>query len=122
MDDFVAYPLVERVLGRGETKSSVLIGGGFQADLRLVPPESRGAALQYFTGSKAHNIALRDRAIGLGFKLNEYGVFRIERRDARRRRDRGRGVRRARTRLDSPGAARDARRNRGRAVAGRCLA
>ncbi|HEY3044736.1 MAG TPA: DNA polymerase/3'-5' exonuclease PolX [Vicinamibacterales bacterium] len=78
MDDFVNYPLVERVLGRGETKSSVLIGGGFQADLRLVPPESRGAALQYFSGSKAHNIALRDRAIGLGFRLNEYGVFSTE--------------------------------------------
>ncbi len=76
MDTFVSYPLVERVLGRGETKSSVLLRGGFQADLRLVPPESRGAALQYFTGSKAHNIALRDRAIGLGLKLNEYGVFR----------------------------------------------
>lgn len=78
MDDFVSHQLVERVLGRGDTKSSVLIRGGFQADLRLVPPESRGAALQYFTGSKAHNIALRDRAIGLGFRLNEYGVFRTE--------------------------------------------
>jgi DNA polymerase (family 10) len=78
MDAFVSYGLVERVLGRGGTKSSILIGGGFQADLRLVPAESRGAALQYFTGSKAHNIALRDRAIGLGFRLNEYGVFRIE--------------------------------------------
>jgi len=78
MEGFIAYPLVERVLGRGETKSSVLIGGGFQADLRLVPHDSRGAALQYFTGSKAHNIALRDRAIDLGFKLNEYGVFTLE--------------------------------------------
>ena len=78
MDDFVGYALVERVLGRGETKSSVLIEGGFQADLRLVPRESRGAALQYFTGSKTHNIALRDRAINLGFTLNEYGVFRTE--------------------------------------------
>jgi DNA polymerase (family 10) len=76
MDDFVQYPLVERVLARGDTKSSVLIQGGFQADLRLVAPESRGAALQYFTGSKAHNIALRDRAIARGLKLNEYGVFR----------------------------------------------
>jgi DNA polymerase (family 10) len=54
------------------------MGGGFQADLRLVARESRGAALQYFTGSKAHNIALRDRAIGLGFKLNEYGIFRTD--------------------------------------------
>ena len=78
MDAFVGYPLVERVLGHGETKSSIFMWGGFQADLRLVPPESRGAALQYFTGSKAHNIALRDRAIGLGFKLNEYGLFRVE--------------------------------------------
>ena len=77
MDALVAYPPVERVLAHGDTKSSVLVTGGFQADLRLVPPDSRGAALQYFTGSKAHNIALRDRAIGLGLKLNEYGLFRI---------------------------------------------
>jgi len=77
MDAFIGHELVERVLGRGETKSSVLIGGGFQADLRLVTAESRGAAMQYFTGSKAHNIALRDRAIGLGFKLNEYGLFHV---------------------------------------------
>ena len=76
MDDFVEYRLVERVLGHGDTKSSVLIEGGFQADLRLVAADSRGAALQYFTGSKAHNIALRDRAIDQGFKLNEYGLFR----------------------------------------------
>jgi DNA polymerase (family 10) len=78
MDDFIEFRLVERVLGHGETKSSVLVQGGFQADLRLVAADSRGAALQYFTGSKAHNIALRDRAIGLGYKLNEYGVFTIE--------------------------------------------
>ena len=78
MEHLIDYPPVERVLGHGDTKSSVLLGGGFQADLRLVEADSRGAALQYFTGSKAHNIALRDRAIGLGFKLNEYGVFRID--------------------------------------------
>ena len=78
MDAFIEYPLVERVLAHGDTKSSVLLGGGYQADLRLVAPESRGAAMQYFTGSKAHNIALRDRAIGLGFKLNEYGLYRID--------------------------------------------
>ena len=77
MDDFVNFRTVERVLGHGETKSSVLVQGGFQADLRLVESDSRGAAMQYFTGSKAHNIALRDRAIGLGYKLNEYGVFTI---------------------------------------------
>jgi DNA polymerase (family 10) len=78
MDAFVSYPLVERILARGDKKSSVLLRGGLQADLRLVAFESRGAAMQYFTGSKAHNIALRDRAIGRGFKLNEYGLFRIE--------------------------------------------
>jgi DNA polymerase (family 10) len=77
MSDFAAYPGVEGVLGQGATKSSVTLSGGFQADLRLVSGDSRGAALQYFTGSKGHNIALRDRAIHLGYKLNEYGVFRV---------------------------------------------
>ncbi len=78
MDAFTGYRLVQRVLAHGETKSSVLLRGGFQADLRLVPPESLGACQQYFTGSRAHNIALRDRAIARGLKLNEYGLFRIE--------------------------------------------
>jgi DNA polymerase (family 10) len=78
MDEFLQHPRVERVLGHGETKSSVRLQGGYQADLRLVPVESRGAAMQYFTGSKAHNIALRDRAIQRGLKLNEYGLFRLE--------------------------------------------
>jgi DNA polymerase (family 10) len=78
MEAFTGYKLVERILARGETKSSVLLWGGFQADLRLVPGESLGAAMQYFTGSKPHNIALRDRAIRRGFKLNEYGLYRHE--------------------------------------------
>ena len=78
MEAFTGYKLVERILARGSTKSSVLIWGGFQADLRVVARESLGAALQYFTGSKAHNIALRDRAIQRGFKLNEYGLYRVE--------------------------------------------
>jgi DNA polymerase (family X) len=76
MEVFTRYPQVERVLGRGETKSSILLAKGFQADLRLVAAESRGAAMQYFTGSKAHNIALRQRAIDRGLLLNEYGLFR----------------------------------------------
>jgi DNA polymerase (family 10) len=76
MDVFSAHPRVERVLGHGDTKSSVRLTGGYQADLRLVPRESRGAAMQYFTGSKAHNIAVRDRAVQRGLKLNEYGLFR----------------------------------------------
>lgn len=74
-DAFVQYPGVERVLGKGGGKASVLMRGGFQADLRIVKPEQRGAAMQYFTGSKAHNIALRDRALARGWKLNEYGLF-----------------------------------------------
>jgi DNA polymerase (family X) len=78
MDAFTQHPQVERILGHGDTKSSVLLRGGFQADLRLVPRDSLGAAQQYFTGSKAHNIVLRDRAIQRGLKLNEYGLFRVE--------------------------------------------
>ena len=114
MDAFVEYRLVERVLGHGETKSSVLLQGGFQADLRLVAADSRGAALQYFTGSKAHNIALRDRAIGLGLQAERIRPVPDRGRRARRRRARGRHLRRARPRLDSAGAARDARRDRRR--------
>ena len=77
MDLLLQHPGVERVLGHGDTKSSVRLQGGYQADLRLVPVESRGAAMQYFTGSKAHNIVIRDRAIQRGLKLNEYGLFRV---------------------------------------------
>jgi DNA polymerase (family 10) len=77
IDAFTGYSQVERVLAHGATKSSVLLRGGFQADLRLVGLESLGAARQYFTGSKAHNIALRDRALQRGLKLNEYGLYRL---------------------------------------------
>jgi len=78
MEVLLQHPHVERVLGHGETKSSVRLHGGYQADLRLVPVESRGAAMQYFTGSKAHNIVIRDRAVQRGLKLNEYGLYRLE--------------------------------------------
>ena len=78
LEVFVADPQVERVLGAGDTKSSVLLKGGIQVDLRLVAPDSRGAALQYFTGSKAHNIALRDRALQRGLRLNEYALVRAD--------------------------------------------
>lgn len=73
---FAALAQVERVLARGATKSSVHIAGGFQVDCRAVPPESFGAALQYFTGSAAHNVRLRGRALRMGLTLNEYGLFR----------------------------------------------
>lgn len=72
---FTQLPIVREVLAQGPTKASVLLQSGLQVDLRVVEPDSWGAALQYFTGSKLHNIALRDLAIGLGLKLNEYGVF-----------------------------------------------
>ena len=75
MEAFTHHPHVERILGQGETKSSVILRGGFQADLRLVASHNKGAAMQYFTGSKPHNIALRDRALARGWRLNEYGLF-----------------------------------------------
>jgi DNA polymerase (family X) len=78
LEPFTRHPLVEEVLARGETKISVKLRGGIQADLRVVAASSRGAAMQYFTGSKAHNIALRDRAIQRGLKLNEYGLFQLD--------------------------------------------
>jgi len=79
MDFFTGLPGVEKVLGHGPTKSSVRTGAGFDMDLRVIPAESFGAALQYFTGSKEHNIALRKIAIDKGYKLSEYGVFAGER-------------------------------------------
>jgi DNA polymerase (family X) len=72
---FARLPMVWEVLGRGDTKASVLTRGNLQMDLRVVEPGSYGAALQYFTGNKPHNIALRDIAIRKGYKLNEYGLF-----------------------------------------------
>jgi DNA polymerase (family 10) len=67
---------VAEVLARGKTKSSVVLRSGLQVDLRVVPESSYGAALHYFTGSKAHNIAIRTRGLQAGLKINEYGVFR----------------------------------------------
>ncbi len=78
MEFFVALPGVVKVWGRGATKSSVRLKEGFDMDLRVIAPESYGAALQYFTGSKEHNIALRKIAIEQGYKLSEYGLFRGE--------------------------------------------
>ncbi|MFN4179904.1 MAG: DNA polymerase/3'-5' exonuclease PolX [Armatimonadota bacterium] len=76
MDKFVSLPEVQKILAHGTTKSSVLMENNFQVDLRAVEPESFGAAAQYFTGSKAHNIALRNIALKRGLTVNEYGVFR----------------------------------------------
>ena len=79
---FTKHPLVAEVKMRGETKETVLLTGGFQVDLRVVKPEEFGAALQYFTGSKDHNVRLRSLARDRGLKVNEYGVFRGEERVA----------------------------------------
>jgi len=74
---FTGWEEIERVLLSGETKSSVILKNGRQVDLRTVEPESWGAALQYFTGSKEHNVRIRDIAKEKGLKVNEYGVFRV---------------------------------------------
>jgi DNA polymerase (family 10) len=84
MDGFVRLPGVAHVLGRGRTRASVRLESGFQIDLRVVAAESFGAAMIYFTGSKAHNVALRQRAIERGLKLNEYGLWKGRRRVAGR--------------------------------------
>jgi DNA polymerase (family X) len=76
-DRFLGLPDVERVLASGATKTSVLTWEGVQVDLRVVPPDSFGAALLYFTGSKAHNIRLRQRALARGMTLNEYALARL---------------------------------------------
>lgn len=76
MDAFIGAPGVAEVLSRGSTRSSVVLDDGLQADLRVVEPAAYGAALQYFTGSKEHNVALRERAVRAGLKLNEYGLWR----------------------------------------------
>ncbi|MBI1346818.1 DNA polymerase/3'-5' exonuclease PolX [bacterium] len=78
MDRLAQHPLVDKVLARGETKQRVRLENGLELDLRVVRAESYGAAMQYFTGSKEHNIVIRKRAQERGLKINEYGVFRGE--------------------------------------------
>jgi DNA polymerase (family 10) len=79
MDRFTSYPEVEEVLAHGVTKASVRLACKLQVDVRVVPEDSFGAALQYFTGSKAHNVTLRQLAQQRGLKLNEYGLFKGDR-------------------------------------------
>lgn len=82
MKKFCSYDEVREVLAQGETRASVVLKSGLQVDVRLMPRESYGAALHYFTGSKAHNIAIRRLGQDRGLKINEYGVFRGETRVA----------------------------------------
>ncbi|MDD5543816.1 MAG: DNA polymerase/3'-5' exonuclease PolX [Acidobacteriia bacterium] len=79
IDRFVKFPGVDSVLAHGDTKGSVRLKTGLQIDLRAVEEKSLGAALQYFTGSKDHNVALRTRAQKMGFTINEYGLFAVDR-------------------------------------------
>jgi DNA polymerase (family 10) len=74
-DHFLKFPRIGQVLVKGEDKASAKLSNGLQVDVRMLAPESYGAALQYFTGSKEHNVALRDRAKRRGWKLSEYGLF-----------------------------------------------
>jgi DNA polymerase (family 10) len=78
MDAFTGVGMVERVIAKGDKRSSVVTRKGLQVDLRIVPIEAWGAAMIYFTGSKAHNIRIREMAVRKGLKLNEYGLFRAK--------------------------------------------
>ena len=80
MDHFVKFKEVARVLGQGETKSSVVLKSGIQVDVRVLPKEDFGASLHYFTGSKLHNIQIRQLAQDKGLKVSEYGVFKGKKR------------------------------------------
>jgi len=77
VEHFVAYSGAARVEGSGPTKGSIVLHSGLQVDLRVIPARSFGAALQYFTGSKGHNVAVRTRAVRKGLRVNEWGVFRV---------------------------------------------
>lgn len=78
LDMIVKFPGILDVLAKGENKVSFKMRSGMQVDVRLLPPESYGAAMQYFTGSKSHNVSLRQRALKMGFTLNEYGLTKLE--------------------------------------------
>jgi DNA polymerase (family 10) len=78
IERILSFPGILEVLARGENKVSFKLRSGMQVDVRLLPPESYGAALQYFTGSKNHNVQLRQRALKQGYTLNEYGLVRME--------------------------------------------
>ena len=78
IERIVNFPGILDVLAKGDNKVSIKLRSGMQVDVRILPPESYGAALQYFTGSKSHNVALRQRALKMGLTLSEYGLFTVE--------------------------------------------
>jgi len=123
MDHFIAYPGAARVESAGPTRGTIVLHNGLHVDLRVVKPQSWGAALHYFTGSKAHNIKVRTLGIQRGLKINEYGIFRETARDggaARGAAARGKG-----TGARKSAAARksvSARKSSGRRTAGKTAA
>ena len=78
IEEILRFPGIVEVLAKGDNKVSFKLRSGMQVDVRTLPPDSYGAALQYFTGSKNHNVTLRQRALKMGYTLNEYGLFRLE--------------------------------------------
>ena len=78
IEEVLRFPGIVDVLAKGDNKVSFKLRSGMQVDVRTLPPESYGAAMQYFTGSKSHNVTLRQRALKMGLTLNEYGLFRLE--------------------------------------------
>jgi DNA polymerase (family 10) len=78
IEEILRFPGIMDVLAKGDNKVSFKLRNGMQVDVRLLPPDSFGAAMQYFTGSKTHNVTLRQRALKMGFTLNEYGLTRLE--------------------------------------------
>jgi len=78
IEEILRFPGILDVLARGDNKVSFKLRSGMQVDVRLLPPDSYGAAMQYFTGSKNHNVTLRQRALKMGLTLSEYGLFRLE--------------------------------------------
>src|SRR5207249_9496880 len=78
IDHIIKLPGLMEIIVRGENKVSFRLRGGMQVDVRFLSPDSYGAALQYFTGSKAHNVALRQRALKMGYTLSEYSLARLE--------------------------------------------
>jgi DNA polymerase (family X) len=78
IEEILRFPGIQEVLAKGDNKVSFKLRGGMQVDVRTLPPESYGAAMQYFTGSKNHNVTLRQRALKMGYSLSEYGLFRLD--------------------------------------------
>ena len=78
IEEILRFPGIQQVLAKGDNKVSFKLRSGMQVDVRLLPAESYGAAMQYFTGSKNHNVTLRQRALKMGYTLNEYGLFRLD--------------------------------------------